>query len=48
MADTVPIIWGGAHSGVYDSASEADAWDGDIDQVEPDSSQSYRTPAPCV
>ena len=47
-ADTMPIIWVGTYSGVYDIYSEADSQDKSSDQLEPASGQSDITPAPCV
>ena len=47
-ADTMTILHVGAHTKVYDGASEADAWDRSINQLEPSAVQSNRTPPPGV
>ena len=42
------ILWGGAHSGVYDEAMEEDAQDGSRDWLEMADGQSDITPVPRV
>ena len=48
MMDNMSRLQVGFHRGVYDGAPEMDAYYGSTNRLEPDSSQSDRTPAPRV
>ena len=47
-ANTMPRLRGGAHKKVYVGGSEADAWDGASNQLEPAAGQSEIITAPRV
>ena len=48
MTDTMPILWGGSDSVVYDIASDSNTQDGARAQLEPAASQSSITTFPHV